>query len=415
MSRIAVIGGGAAGMMAAITAAGAGHRVTLLEHNEKLGKKLYITGKGRCNLTNACSQDELFDSVSRNPKFLYSAFHSFNNRDTAAFFEAEGIALKTERGNRVFPASDRASDVIRALERALYRNQVTILLRAEVLEILVREGTAVGVRWHASGHPECPQEFACDAVVIACGGLSYPATGSDGTGFGMLESLGHTVTDFRPSLVGMTVQGGVCARLAGLSLKNVTFTARSGKKLLFEQFGELLFTHHGISGPVVLTASSVIPDQYFKEPFLFEIDLKPALTPQKLDERILRDFKENANRQFKNSLGALLPSKLIPVIVDLSGIDPEKPVHDLTKEERRRLLALLKHFSGTVTGLESMQEAIITRGGIRVKEINPSTMESKLVRGLYVCGEMLDVDALTGGFNLQIAWSTGVLAGRSVP
>lgn len=415
MSRIAVIGGGAAGMMAAIAAAGAGHAVTLLEHNEKLGKKLYITGKGRCNLTNACSPEELFDSVSRNPKFLYSAFYGFDNRDTAAFFEAEGLVLKTERGNRIFPASDRALDVIKVLERALRRNGVAVLLRAEAEQILVQEGHAVGVRWHPTGKRERIQELSCDAVVIATGGLSYSATGCDGSGFHMLQELGHSITDFRPSLAGMTTQGDFCARLAGLSLKNVTFTARSGNKKLFEQFGELLFTHHGISGPVVLTASSVIPDQYFEKPFSFEIDLKPALTRQKLDERILRDFKEAANRQFKNSLGALLPSKLIPVIIELSGIEPEKPVHDLTKEERGRLLELLKRFSGTVTGLESMQEAIITRGGIRVKEINPSTMESKIVRGLYVCGEMLDVDALTGGFNLQIAWSTGVLAGRSVP
>ncbi|MCD7982384.1 MAG: NAD(P)/FAD-dependent oxidoreductase [Clostridiales bacterium] len=454
MSRVAVIGGGAAGMMAAFAAGTAGHEVTLFEHNEKLGKKLYITGKGRCNLTNACGADELFDHISKNGRFLYSAFSRFDNRAVMDFFEKQGLRLKTERGNRVFPQSDHSSDVIKALQQAMRRADVRVMLHTEATEIEVREGSVCGISFRPAGEPDTlgrsrepdasgrsrepdaagrdkepgafergrepeasvrPAFFPCDAVILATGGRSCPSTGSDGSGWEIVKALGHTCTELRPSLVGMTVKEDYITELQGLSLKNIAFTVKSGKKKLYEAFGELLFTHQGISGPTVLTASSLIPDKYFADELSFEIDLKPSLTEEQMDHRILRDFEENVNRQYKNSLGKLLPSKIIPCVILLSGIDPEKRVNSVTKEERRRLMTVLKHFPGTVTGLAGWNEAIITRGGIRVKEVNPSTMESKLVTGVYFCGEMLDVDAVTGGFNLQIAWSTGYLAGISVP
>ena len=432
MSRIAVVGGGAAGMMAACAAAETGHEVTLFEHNEKLGKKIYITGKGRCNLTNACEVEELFPAFSRNGKFLYSAVYQFDNRAVMDFFESRGLPLKVERGNRVFPRSDHSSDVIRVLSRAMETAGVKVKLRADVRELLTeengysedtagghpRKGKAperkrrvCGLVYDSTGKKE--QKFFCDAVIMATGGLSYPSTGSDGSGFRILERLGHSLTQFRPSLVGMRTKEAYISELQGLALKNISFSVRSGKKLLYQEFGELLFTHQGISGPVVLTASSMIPDKYFQDGLTFEIDLKASLTEEKLDRRIQRDFTENQNRQYKNALGKLLPSKLIPAVIRLSGIDPEKKVNSITKEERQRLLHVLKHFPGTIVGLGDMREAVVTRGGIPVKEADPSTMESKLVRGLYLCGEMLDLDAVTGGFNLQIAWSTGHLAGIS--
>lgn len=414
MSKVAVIGGGAAGMMAAYAAANSGHNVTLFEHNEKLGKKIYITGKGRCNLTNACGVEELFGHFSRNSKFLYSAVYQFDNQAVMDFFEKQGLKLKVERGNRVFPQSDHSSDVIKALTKALRQSGVEILLNADVKEILTQENQVRGIAFDSYDSGTKGQCYLCDAVIIATGGISYPSTGSDGSGWNMLRRLGHTLTDIRPSLIGMTTKEAYIPQLQGLALKNISFLVKSGKKKLYEEFGELLFTHQGISGPVVLTASSVIPDKYLKEELQFEIDLKASLTEEQLDKRIRRDFAENHNRQFKNALNKLLPSRLIPVIVQLSGINPEKQVNSITKEERRALLRLLKHFPGTITGLGEMREAIITRGGIKVREVNPSTMESKLVSGLYLCGEMLDLDAVTGGFNLQIAWSTGYLAGSSV-
>ncbi|MCD8366379.1 MAG: NAD(P)/FAD-dependent oxidoreductase [Clostridiales bacterium] len=478
MSRVAVIGGGAAGMMAACTAGAAGCEVTLFEHNEKTGKKLFITGKGRCNLTNACDTEDFFRSVLRNHKFLYSAVYQFDSRAVMDFFEANGLRLKTERGNRVFPQSDHASDVIKTLEKAMHRAGVRVILQANVTDIRTEDGRVAGVVWEESGAAgrgglqaplqagrnaeagirarTCSAEicvspsgqkstvkhpahwFPCDAVIMATGGISYPTTGSDGSGWEILRRLGHTCTALRPALVGMRTKEGYIPELQGLSLRNISFALKAGEKKIFEEFGELLFTHQGISGPVVLTASSVIPDKYFREPdeaaadrsalppahlpsggclqreLTFEIDLKPSLSEAQLDLRIQRDFAENANRQYKNALGRLLPAKLIPVVIRLSGIDPGKKTNSVTREERRRLLALLKHFPGTVTGLCGWQEAIITRGGIRVAEVNPSTMESKLVAGLYLCGEMLDLDAATGGYNLQIAWATGHLAGESV-
>ncbi len=408
MSRVAVVGGGAAGMMAACAAAMDGHEVTLFEHNEKLGKKLYITGKGRCNLTNACAPDELFDHIPRNGRFLYSAFSRFDNRAVMDFFENHGLRLKKERGGRVFPQSDHSSDVIRALEQEMQRAGVRVILHTEVTDLEVRDGRIRGLRFADS-------IFRCDAVIMATGGVSYPSTGSDGSGMSMVKRHGHTCTALRPSLVGMKVKEGYIRELAGLSLKNITLTFQSGNRKIYEEFGELLFTHQGISGPTVLTASSRIPDKYFSEELIFEIDLKPSLAEEQLDHRVLRDFEENANRQYKNSLGKLLPAKIIPAVIRLSGIDPEKRVNSVTKEERHCLVTVLKHFPGTAVGPAGWDEAIITRGGIRVKEVNPSTMESKILHGLYFCGEMLDLDAVTGGFNLQIAWSTGYLAGKSIP
>ncbi|MCC8029795.1 MAG: NAD(P)/FAD-dependent oxidoreductase [Lachnospiraceae bacterium] len=416
MSRVAVVGGGAAGMMAAYAAGAAGHEVTLFEHNEKPGKKLFITGKGRCNLTNACDADEMLAHVPRNSKFLYSALYRFDNRAVMDFFENQGLRLKVERGNRVFPQPDHSSDVIRALQSALRKAGVRVILHAQAVDIETREGKVCGLRYRAVRGNPCPEVrmFPCDALIMATGGISYPSTGSDGSGWELIKRLGHTCTDVRPSLVGMTVKEDYITQLQGLSLKNISFSVRTGKKKLYEEFGELLFTHQGISGPVVLTASSVIPDRYFSGELSFEIDLKASLSEEQLDHRIRRDFEENLNRQYKNSLGRLLPSGLIPAVIGLSGIDPEKKVNSVTKEERRRLLTVLKHFPGTITGLGGWREAIVTRGGVRVQEVSPSTMESKIVAGLYLCGEMLDLDAATGGFNLQIAWSTGYLAGSSV-
>lgn len=416
MSKVAVIGGGAAGMMAAVAAAESGHSVILFEQNEKLGKKIYITGKGRCNLTNACDTEELFQNFVRNGKFLYSAVYGYDNQAVMQFFEDHGLKMKIERGNRVFPVSDHASDVIRALSQALRENHVQICLNCPVKEILTDDaGRVSGIRYENRDSHKKNEIFDCDAVVVACGGASYPTTGSDGNGWKLCEKLGHTLTDIRPALVPLTTKEDYIRQLQGLSLKNVTFSVHKGKKILYDAFGEMLFTHFGISGPLVLTASSALPDKYLKEELSFEIDLKPALSEEQLDRRLQKDFLENQNRQFKNSIHKLLPSKLIPVVIKLSGIDEEKKVNSITREERQVLVRVLKHFPGTITGTGTLAEAIITRGGIKVKEVNPSTMESKLVPGLYLCGEMLDLDAYTGGFNLQIAWSTGHLAGISIP
>ncbi|MCD8232480.1 MAG: NAD(P)/FAD-dependent oxidoreductase [Clostridiales bacterium] len=408
MSNVAVVGGGAAGMMATCAAAANGHAVTLFEHNEKLGKKLFITGKGRCNLTNDYGTEDFFGAVSRNSKFLYSAVYQFDSRSVMQFFEEHGLRLKTERGNRVFPVSDHSSDVIRTLENVLKQRKVKVILHADVTDLLVEEGCVRGLIYNG-------KEFPCDAVIMATGGKSYPSTGSDGSGWEILQRVGHSCTALRPALTGMRTREDYILSLQGLSLKNVSVTVKAGTKKVFSDFGEMLFTHQGISGPVILTASSVIPDRYFQSDLSFEIDLKPSLGAEQLDRRLQRDFEENVNRQFKNALNRLLPAKLIPVIISLSGIEPEKKVNSITKEERKKLLMVLKHFPGTIIGLCGWREAIITRGGIRVKEVNPSTMESRIVQGLYLCGEMLDLDAVTGGYNLQIAWSTGHLAGASIP
>jgi len=410
MATVYVIGGGASGMMAAIAAARNGHKVILFEKNEKLGKKLYITGKGRCNLTNACDRDTFFENVVSNPKFLYSAFHQLNNFDVIDFFENLGLKTKTERGNRVFPQSDKSSDVIAVLKKELERLKVDIHYNSEVDDILIRNGSFCGVKLKNSD-----DLYLGDAVVVATGGLSYPLTGSTGDGYRFARKAGHTVTELYPSLVPLYVSEPFVKELMGLTLKNVSITVKAGQKEIYQDFGELLFTHFGVSGPVILSASRfLIPYIDSKEKLTLKIDLKPALTLQQLDLRILRDFEEFKNKHFKNSLNRLLPNKLIDVIIRLSHIDPNKQVNSITREERLYLAELLKNFTLNIEKLGSFNQAVITKGGVKVNEINPSTMESKLIKNLYFAGEILDLDALTGGFNLQIAWSTGYLAGKSI-
>lgn len=395
-------------MFAALGAAEAGHRVTILEQNEKLGKKIYITGKGRCNLTNACDTEEIFAHVPRNAKFLYSAIYTYDNFRVMEFFEANGMPVKTERGNRVFPVSDHSSDVISTLQKALEKAGVKVLLHTKVTEILSKDGKITGVRLKNG------EKRTADAIILATGGKSYSSTGSTGDGFVFAEQLGHKIEEPVPSLVPMTVLEDYCMQMQGLSLRNVQATIREGGKVFFEEFGEMLFTHFGVSGPLMLSASSVVNDRLRKKNLSLTIDLKPALSEEQLDARILRDFEENKNRQFKNSVKGLLPAKMIPVVISLSGIDPEKKINGITKQERKKLVECIKAFPLTLTGLRGFNEAIITRGGVSVKQVDPSTMESKLVKGLYFAGEILDVDAYTGGFNLQIAWSTGYLAGSSI-
>lgn len=413
MSKVAVVGGGAAGMMAAIAAARNGHTVVLYEKNEKLGKKIYITGKGRCNLTNNCEVEELLQAVCVNRKFLYSAFYGFTSQDTIEFFESEGMPTKTERGNRVFPVSDHSSDVIAALSRSLRKHNVEILLNTEVAEVLTKE-TEDGVQ-HASGLKlKSGAVVPADAVIVATGGISYRTTGSTGDGYRFARETGHTVTDLSPSLVPMTTAENWAQMMQGLSLRNVEVTIFDGKKELYREFGEMMFTHFGVTGPLILTASCEVQKKLKAHPLQLYIDLKPALTEEQLDARILREFDAAKNKQFKNVLGTLFPAKMIPVMIERSGIMAEKAVHDISREERKALVMLTKQFPLTLTGLRDYNEAIITRGGVSVKEVNPTTMESKKVPGLYFAGEVLDLDAVTGGYNLQIAWATGHAAGVSV-
>lgn len=410
MSKVLIAGGGAAGMYAAVTAAALGHKVELFEKNDRLGRKLFITGKGRCNLTNACDMEGLFDAVVTNSKFLYSSFYGCTNQDVIDFFEHAGVRTKIERGERVFPASDHSSDVIRALERELEKNGVKIRTNCPVKKVRISEEQVfLGYELENGSFVEG------DAGIIATGGLSYPSTGSTGDGLRFAKELGHQVTECLPALVPMECKEPWAAELQGLSLRNVRARILDGKKVLYEEFGEMLFTHYGVSGPLILTASSFVGKRLKKKELTLEIDLKPALTDEQLDHRILRDFEENKNRQFKNALGKLFPSKLIPVMVLLSGIDPEKKVNEVTREERQAFVRLIRHLPLTLTGLRDYREAIITKGGVSVKEVDPGPMESKLVKGLYFAGEVLDLDAVTGGFNLQIAWSTGCAAGRGIP
>lgn len=427
MSKVLVIGGGAAGMMAAVTAAGNGHEVHVFEKNEKLGKKLFITGKGRCNLTNACDMDTLFASVVSNPKFLYSAFYGFTNEQAIEFFEDIGLRTKTERGNRVFPLSDHSSDVIRVLEKEMERRNVQVHLHSEVKEVLTDGAAFLGLLFR-NGKKETG-----DACIIATGGLSYPSTGSTGDGYRFGEVTGHKVTKLMPALVPMEVKEWYAKELQGLSLRNVAAAVYDGKKKLYEEFGEMLFTHYGVSGPVILSASSVVgrrlgtgtvteagpekkqaSEKRTAKELTLKIDLKPALTAEQLDQRVLREFEEQKNKQFKNAVDKLFPAKLKPVMIELSKIPPEKKVHEITKEERRGFVELIKNFRMTLTGLRGFSEAIITRGGVSVRDIDPGTMESRYVKRLYFAGEVLDLDALTGGFNLQIAWSTGYAAGNAI-
>ncbi len=413
MSHVIVVGGGAAGMFAAIAAAKNGHQVTLYEKNEKLGKKIFITGKGRCNITNAADMEELFDAVVTNSKFLYSSFYGYTNQNVIDFFEDAGVPVKIERGNRVFPISDHSSDVIRALEREMKKVGVKVCLNTEVKSVEAEKGKFNKVVLKDT------TTQAADACIVATGGLSYRSTGSTGDGFRFAENVGHKVTQCFPSLVPMETKEPWICELQGLSLRNVEAKILDGKKELYKDFGEMLFTHFGVSGPLIISASSYVGKKFMdkngqKKELTLEIDLKPALTEEQLDQRVLRDFEENHNRQFKNAITKLFPTKLIPVMLELGGIDPEKKVNNIEKEERKQFVHLIKHFRMTLTGLRGYLEAIITKGGVNVKEIDPGTMESKLVKGLYFAGEVLDLDALTGGFNLQIAWSTGYAAGNAI-
>ena len=421
--KTVIVGGGAAGMLAAVIAARCGDEVTLIEKNEKLGKKVYITGKGRCNLTNACDDNDFFDNVITNSKFLYSAYYGFTSSQVMEFFEDLGLRIKVERGNRVFPASDHSSDVIGALKRELNRLSVEILYNTKVIEVLTGDlfdleteelpktatRKCAGVK--VENNKKTVDIFA-DKVILATGGNSYKACGADGDTWRFAEKLDICTKPAEPSLVPFVTEETFVKDMQGLSLKNVSVLLLLGKKKLYEGFGEMLFTHFGVSGPLILSASTKVKQaQYGNELKLF-IDLKPAMSEKELDERIQKDFKLYNNKQFINSLSDLLPSKMIPVIVDLSGIDPRKQVNVVTKEERQRLVSIIKGLELTIVDNRGFDEAIITRGGISVKEINPSTMESKKISGLYFAGEMIDVDAYTGGFNLQIAWSTGYLAAQ---
>ena len=400
-NSIFVVGGGAAGMMAAITAAENGAQVTLLERNDRLGKKLYITGKGRCNVTNDCAPEDFFQNVPRNPRFLYSAVYAFPPREVMAWFEARGCALKTERGNRVFPQSDKSASVIDALRAELRRLGVRVL-QERALDIVTQDGAVCGLKTDGGFHKT-------ERVILATGGCSYPQTGSTGDGYRMLEKLGHTIVPPVGSLVPLVEKGYDCKQMQGLALKNVTLRLVNQKgKTVFEEFGELLFTHFGLSGPVVLSASAHMNE---KDSYTVLLDLKPALDEQKLDLRLLRDFEKFQNRDFENALVELLPRSMIPVIVRRSGIPAEEKVHSITREQRRALLELMKRFPVEIACKAPVEEAIVTSGGVKVSEIEPGTMQSKRVRGLYVAGELLDVDAYTGGFNLQIAWATGRAAG----
>ena len=407
MKNVVITGGGPAGMMAAITAARRGFKVTLVEKNEKLGKKLFITGKGRCNITNAGDSEDLFNSIVTNRKFMFSSFNGFSNYDTLGFFDELGLHIKIERGNRVFPESDHSSDVIGALNRELKRLSVDVRLNTEVKDIIVNGGKATGVVVKCSGKESTIQ---ADNVIVATGGNSYQSTGSTGDGYRFARKLGHSVTPIVTALVPFNVAEDWESDLQGLSLKNVSIVVLDGKQEIYSDFGEMLFTHFGVSGPLILSASSFAARRIKEHPLKLVIDLKPALSQEQLDERILRDFDEEKNKAFKNSLDKLLPKKMIPVIVRLSDIDGNKKVNEITKQERQKLVSLIKGLELTITGLRGFNEAIITQGGINVREINPTTMESKLVKNLYFAGEVLDVDALTGGFNLQIAWSTGYAA-----
>lgn len=407
MSKVLVVGGGAAGMFAAIAAAYNGNEVHLFEKNEKLGKKLFITGKGRCNITNASDMETLFHSVVTNSKFLYSSFYGYTNQDVIDFFERIGVRTKIERGNRVFPVSDHSSDVISGLTRELHNLGVEIHLHTEVKRIIGQEKFEYIELKNGT-------KMTGDACIVATGGFSYQTTGSTGDGYRFAKELGHQVTEILPALVPLVIKEEWVKELQGLSLRNVQATVYDGKKKMYDDFGEMLFTHYGVSGPLMLSASSYIAKKVREKELKLVIDLKPALSFEQLDQRVLRDFEENINKQFKNAIQKLFPAKLIPVILAVSDIDPEKKVNLITKEERQQFVRLIKAFTMTINGLRDFNEAIITKGGIKVKEVNPSTMESKLVSGLYFVGEVLDLDALTGGFNLQIAWSTGYAAGNSI-
>lgn len=409
MSNVIVIGGGAAGMMAAYAAGMCGHSVTLLEKNEKLGKKIYITGKGRCNFTNACSEEDFLKNVVSNPKFLYSAIYTFNSDAMIDFVEMHGTETKVERGNRAFPASDHASDITKALKNALQEVNVDIQLNTSVSKLITSGDRVTGVELKNN------KKLSADAVILCTGGLSYQTTGSTGDGMRWAKNIGLTVTDTRPALVPLNTKESYIKEMQGLALKNVKLSIFNGKKKLYDEFGEMLFTHFGVSGPLVLSASSIIGKKLQETGELKAyIDLKPALSFDELDARILRDFNDNMNKHLSSVLRGLLPSSMVPVVIDILDFDDMRQINSITKEERTILVELLKAFSFTITGLREYKEAIITQGGISIKDIDPSTMKCKNINGLSVAGEVLDLDAFTGGFNLQIAWATGYLAGISI-
>ncbi len=412
--NVIVVGGGPAGMIAAITAAEQNNKVTILEKMDSLGKKLLITGKGRCNITNAAEMEEFMKNIPENSKFLYSAFNKFTNKDIVEFLNKQGVATKVERGDRVFPVSDSAKSVLDALRKRLKELNVQIKYNFDVSKILEKEGTVIGVEGRNG------EKFFADKIILATGGKSYPVTGSTGDGYEIAKKLGHTITEIKPSLVPLTCENKskmLCQQMQGLSLRNVSIKITCDDKTIYEDFGEMLFTHYGLSGPIILSASAILVRYKNIENLLREgkikikIDLKPALDNEKLNNRILRDFEELKNKQFKNSLEKLLPRKMIEPVISITGIDENKRINEITKEERRKIVNVLKNFELTLSGFRTIDEAIITSGGISIKEINPKNMESKIIKGLYFAGEIIDLDAFTGGFNLQIAWSTGYTAG----
>lgn len=405
MSKVIVIGAGPAGMMAAIHASKE-HEVTLLDGNEKLGRKLFITGKGRCNVTNAKDISEFFDYIPGNPHFLYSALYSFTNEDTMNFFENEGIKLKVERGDRVFPESDKSSDIIRGLSNALSRTNTKIRLGCKVTDVKIKDKKIEAVIINDS------EVLKGDHFIIATGGASYPLTGSRGEGQNFAKKLGHTIVPLRPALVPMVVKNGETKELQGLSLRNVEVTIKENdKKVIYKNFGEMLFTHFGISGPLILTGSRFIEPN---KNYTIHVDLKPALNISELDKRVQRDFKIYINKDFKNSLDDLLPQKIIPIIIRRSKINENKKVNEITKEERKNLVNVIKDFSFELDGVRPLAEGIVTQGGVDIKEIDPSTMKSRIIDNLSFCGEVMDVDAFTGGYNVQIAFSTGFIAGSNI-
>lgn len=410
MKKVFVVGGGPAGMMAAIQSAKRGNQVVLFEKNEKLGKKLFITGKGRCNITNACDVSDLFSNIISNPKFLYSAIYQFTNEDLVAYLNELGLKTKEERGKRIFPASDKSSDVIRVLQNECKKQGVVVQLNTAVKNLMVVDGKVCGVE---SENGKCQK---ADAVILATGGVSYPSTGSTGDGFAMAQRCGHSIIELRPGLVGMTIKEDYGEKLMGLTLKNCALRIheQGKKKPVFQGFGEILFTHYGVSGPLILSASSQIGDRLEKAELTLHIDLKPALEMEQVQKRLLKEFDARKNCVLHNALGTMLPKSMIPVFLEYCHLRPDCTVNQITKEERLKLTETFKDFSLTLKGLRGIDEAIITRGGIKVQEVDPATMESKIVSGLYFAGEILDVDALTGGFNLQIAWSTGYAAGSNM-
>ena len=412
--KVIVIGGGPAGMMSAISSAESGNDVTIIEKMQSLGRKLLITGKGRCNITSSLDMDEFIKNIPGNGMFLYSAFKNYTNQDIIKLLKEEGLEVKEERGNRIFPVTDKSLDVLKCFEKKLKSLNANIILNTKVKEILVEDNIVKGVKTEK-------EIINADKVILATGGKSYPLTGSTGDGYVMAQKLGHTVTKINPSLVPLeTFDKETCKNLQGLSLKNVQIELidKNKNKVIYEDFGEMLFTHFGVSGPTILSSSAHlvryknIQELFNENKISLKIDFKPALSEEKLNDRILRDFNEEKNKMFRNSLDKLLPQKLIPTIIKISGIDPNKKVNEITKIERKNLVKLLKNFEITIKGFRSIDEAIITSGGIKIKEINPKTMESKIIKGLYFAGEIIDVDAYTGGFNLQIAYSTGYTAGK---